>query len=107
MGHSHSPVAVLRVHAHAAVEAGVSGICGAGLVRLLSARAGADSRCLHCHRHQAHRPAVHRRGRVPHVQHIGAAGGAGTLRVRTLVHADLENADLQERLELEGDETQE
>lgn len=46
-----SPVAMLRVHTNATVEAGVFGIDAAGLVHLFPARAVAHSCGLHCHRH--------------------------------------------------------
>ena len=70
---------MLSVHAHAAIEAGVSGICVAGLVGLLSTRAGAHSCGFHCHRHKAHSPTIHHCGRVAHIQNVGAAAGPGTL----------------------------
>lgn len=99
------PVAVLRVHAQPSVEAGVSGIRGAGLMGLLPSRAGAHGLGLHHDGNQAHGATVHHRGRVPHLQHAGAAAGAGALRTGTLVHPDLGHADLQEGLELERGET--
>lgn len=70
---------MLSVHAYTAIEAGVSGIRGAGLMGLLSTRAGADGGGLHRHRYKTHGPAIHDRGRVPYVQNVGAAAGPGTL----------------------------
>lgn len=45
-----SPVAMLRVHTNATVEARIFGIDAAGLVHLFSARAVAHSCGLNCHR---------------------------------------------------------
>lgn len=64
--------------------------------------AGAHGGGLHRHRHQTHRPTVHHGGGVTHVQHVGAAAGPDALGAGTLVHPDLDHADLQEGLELEG-----
>lgn len=98
-----SPVAVLSVHTDSAIEAGASGIRGAGLMGLLSARAGAHGRGFHRNGHKAHSPTIHHGRRVSHIQNVGAAAGPGTLRTGTLVHPDLENADLEKRLELDGE----
>lgn len=67
---------MLSVHTHPAVEAGVSGIRGAGLMDLLSTGTGAHGRGLHRHRHQTHGPTIHHCGRVPNVQEAGAAARA-------------------------------
>lgn len=95
-----SPVAMLSVHTNTTIEARIFGICAAGLVGLLSTWAGAHSCGLHCHRYKTHSPTIHHCGCVPHIQNIAASAGTGTLCTRTLVCADLEHADLQERLEL-------
>lgn len=95
------PVAVLSVQTNAAIEAGVSGIGAAGLVGLVPSRAGAHGCGLQSHRHETHGPTVHHHGRVSHVQNIGATSGPGTAGTGALVHTDLEDDNLQERLELE------
>lgn len=99
---NNSPVAMLSVHAHSTVVAGVSGICGTRLMGLFSAWAGAHRCGFNCHRHKTHSPTIHHCGRVPHVQSVGAATCPATLGAGTLIHPDLEHADLQERLELDG-----
>lgn len=98
-----SPVAMLSVHTNTTIEARISGIYAAGLVGLLSTWAGAHSCGLHCHRYKTHRPTIYHCGCVPHIQNVAASTGPGTLWSRTLVYPDLEHADLQERLELNGE----
>lgn len=91
---------MLSVHTNTTIEARISGICTAGLVGLLSTWAGAHSCGLQCHRYKTHSPTIHHCGCVPHIQNISASTGPGTLWVWTLIHLDLEYADMQERLEL-------
>lgn len=91
---------MLSVHTYPTIEAGVFGICGAGLVALVPSRAGAHSCGLQSHRHQTHRSTVHHHGRVPNIEDTGAAAGPSTAGTGALVYTDLKDDDLQERLEL-------
>lgn len=58
---------MLSVHTNPAIEAGVSGICAAGLVGLVPSGAGAHSCGLQSHGHEAQSPTVHHHGRVPDI----------------------------------------
>lgn len=100
--HSHSPVAVVRVHAGAPVEAGVAGVGGAHAVAELPGGAAAHGRGRHLHRHQGQSARVHQGGGLAHAQLRGAAARPPAVAARALVHLHLAHVEAQLRLELQG-----